>query len=409
MVDTLVDGATDDAIENSDSLWGPYWINEQIGALCFIDVNNDLAVRRTTNGGTTWVKTVIHAGGVRHLAVWFDKETPGDVGTLLHMFYLDVAGGPGASIAGYRTFDIADSGLGTDRTISSTLDVSSVEQLNKSALTKTVNGNLLIAYFTLNDTAGAVHRSVDGGASWTARTDVFEGANDFALLFPADVDPGDVVCLFNPANDELTIKMYDDSENTWTEFGTVVMTVAHISGARRGYNAAVRHSDNHILVVGRNEDASATGDLKTADLTVNDITTPVISNATDVVTDANGGGTPGIMINQQNDDVYVGYLRGTFFSLVECFYQISTDDMATWDGEVAMSQDGQLDSRTSSAGRTVGDSGGRWQPSWFNDDDSDIFVNVSHDIEIAAVGAPVGVSSAMGVVVNVAPTEVVQY
>ena len=412
MVDTVVDAFALNDVELSGGTWGPYWIDDQIGAIAFISATT-FSVWRTTNGGSSWTENAVDSSAsARHVAAWFDQETPGDTGTILHLVCLDSVGADGTNEFYYRDFDISDGTFGTRRLIQGGLTVSTFEQTNKTAITKTRSGNLIAAYRTVSGPTSGVERSTDGGVTWDVRTDVFESSADaFVVFFPADTDDDDdAVCLFVHNTDLLTIKMYDETANSWTEFGTNVFSCDNTGGLRRLFDASVRHSDGHIVVAGWNLENNAAADLQVADLTVDNITTPAISNEVDILTNQDdAGGTPGVFINQQNDDVYVGYIKGTaFFATVEMFYQLSTDDLASWDGEVAMSEDGLKDIRSSHAGRTVGDDGGRFQPSWFVDGDFDVLVNETNDVVIAAVegGAPalpVEVPAAHGAVVLVVP------
>jgi len=176
--------------------------------------------------------------------------------------------------------------------------------------------------------------------------------------------------------------MYDDSENDWTE--SVIVHLATSDGVHIGMDAAVRHSDSHILLVfhGFNDDPS--DDLITYDLTVDDIDTPTWSQGDQLFTNVGEQAQVAIFINQQNDDVYIAWLSGgTWESSVDVVYKKSTDGMDSWGAEQSYSEDGPVDFRGLQAGRTVGDSGGRYQPIFYNDDSTDIWVNLTNDIEFA--------------------------
>ena len=92
-----------------------------------------------------------------------------------------------------------------------------------------------------------------------------------------------------------------------------------------------------------------------------------------------------VFINQQDDSVYVAYVKGgTWGSAVDAVFKKSSDGMANWAAESSYSEGAADDIRMVHAGRTVGASGGRYQPVFFNDDLNDIFVNLTYDVEIAA-------------------------
>ena len=60
--------------------------------------------------------------------------------------------------------------------------------------------------------------------------------------------------------------------------------------------------------------------------------------------------------------------------------------MGSWDAEQAYSEDTSTDLRLVRAGRTVGNAGGRYQPTFYNELAASIWVNLNNDIEFAAVG-----------------------
>lgn len=381
MVDTLVETDIDAGADQAQALWGPYWSDISTGVIVFSDGGLDISFARTTDKGANWSTTQIQAGGVRQMSVWYDKETPGDTGTLLHLAWLDNIG---ADFAYYRTLDVSDASLGTLREVDNTVTVNTSKTLNRVAITKAVNGNLVFAFAT--QTEIECYRSDDDGVSWDARADVFETATeeDWVLLFPADVDAGDAAALFwdRSAND-ISIKMYDESANTWTE--TSIDTDAADDSIHINMDGAIRHSDKHLLIAFHSNDDNNGDDLRTYDLTVDSIASPTITTKTVIFTNQSASAQVGMFINQQNDDVYLAYMKGgTWQATVDVVYHISTDGMGVWGSEQAYSESLADDFRVVQAGRTVGDDGGRYQPSFFDDDEVDVYINETNDVEIAA-------------------------
>jgi len=385
MADTLVETDVTSLLDSRNGLWGPYWININTAIIVFSNGANDLKFARTTDKGATWATTEIEAGTVGSIAAWYDKETPGDNGTLVHIAWLDFTDAGGSEDAKYVTVNVLDGTVGTIRTIDGGLTLTILEM--RIAITKTVNGNLIVAFSS--NTEIECYRSTDAGANWTDRADVFETTTeeDFVLLFPADVDAGDAAALFwDRSADVISVKMYDDSANTWTETsisGSMFDDPTHI-----GMDGAIRHSDNHLLMAAHSDEDTTTDDILTWELTVNSIASPTVTAQTNVVTDQAESGQVSVFINQQNDDVYVAYLKGgTWEATVDVVFHISTDDMSTWGTEQAYSESAADDFRLVQAGRTVGNDGGRYQPSFYDDDQTDIYVNETNDVEIAAVSA----------------------
>jgi len=380
MADTTVDSAAEGELDQKRGLWGPYWSDKDTGVIIFIDDGTDLHFRRTTDAGAGWSsETTIKAGSIMGFAAYADMEVPGDSGTLIHIAYLDDTA---TDTVYYRSLDVSDGTLGTEQTIT-TATIDATPSFNRIAITKAVNGNLLVVFST--QTEGPCYRSTDSGANWTSRTDPIENpaSEDFITLYPADVDDGDCVILFGDRGaEEMSIKMYDDSANTWTE--TSVGTFEQ-NFDEHYFDAAIRLSDKHLLVALWNIADLSTSDLNTYDITVDSIASPTVTAKTDVVTNQDESAYCGMIINQQNDDVYVAYAKGgTLNSSTDVVFHKSDDDMATWETESAYSEDTADDIRLIHGGRSVTSLGGRIQFSWFNDDLNDIFVNLTNDIEITA-------------------------
>lgn len=392
MANTAVDLSIYTSLEDAQGLWGPYWIDSLTAVIVYIDSNVEPAFRYTDDGGQTWTKTLIESGpSVRQLVCWFDRETSDDGGNLIHVMYLDSQGSAGSEFCKYVSVDIQTSGptLGTLRTIFSNLTVHSTSAFNRIALTKAVNGRIVAALTTqVNNETFKSDEIIPPYFAATAiaiDNDLYETPTeeDWALLFPADVDPGDVVAIFiDRSASEITIKMFDDSLGTWSE--TLLETGVTSLSDRPGYDGAVRHSDRHILLVAHLAESVSGDALRTYDLTVDNISTPTVTDKGDIFDAVTFEVGTGILINQQSGAVYVAWLTGTSNSSKDCVYVISTNGMASWGSEQVYSEGVADDNRRCQGGRTIGDDGGRWQPTWHNDDNLAIYVNLVNDVEIAA-------------------------
>lgn len=392
MADTIVDVAANAVADDKDGLWGPYWSDVNTGVIVYVDSGFDISFARTTDKGANWNITEIEAGTVRQLAVWYDKETPGDTGTLVHIAWLDSADAEGSQDARYVTVDVSDGGVGAIRTVDGDLTVDNLSRNNRIAITKAVNGRMLVAFST--QTEIECYKSAETSAPYFAAAatdiaDVFETATqeDWVILFPANVDAGDCCALFwDRSTDELSVKMYDDSDDSWTETsisGSMVDDSIH-----KAMDGAVRHSDNHVEIAAHSNEDDAGDDLLTWDLTVDSIASPTITAKANIFTDQGESAQVSVHINQQNDDVRVAYLKGgTWQATVDVVYHLSDDGMGSWGAEQAYSEAAADDIRLVPAGRTVGDDGGRYQPCFYNSDLRDIFVNETNDVEITAAAA----------------------
>lgn len=388
MADTTVDDTVNGQIDTRQGAWGPYWSDISTAVIIYVDSDNDLQYARTTDKGANWTLVELLVGTIHRLAAWYDQETPGDTGTLVHFVYMESAGDDFF----YRTIDVTDATLGTERTIAALTTVDTNGGDLKVCLTKSRNANLYAGYYSDGSQEIDFLRSVDAGVNWVSRAALYEagaGNNDFARLFPANTgDDADICALYwDSSVNDITVKMYDDSANTWTE--TNIDTDATDNSSLVNMDGAIRHSDSHLLMGFHSNDDNAGDDLRTYDLTVDSIASPTITAKTNIFTNQGESAQAAVFINQQNDDVYFAYVKGnpSWAATCDIVYHISTDGMGVWGSEQAYSEASPDDLRYVQSGRTVGDDGGRYQPIWFNDDLLDLFINEVNDVEIAASAA----------------------
>jgi len=363
-------------------LWGPFWLNTTTAVIALVDGGADMAVERTTNSGVDWTPTVVNSVGIRQAAAWFDQQTPGDDGTLLHMAYMDSTD----TTVYYRTFDISADSLGTERTVDATVTVSTSRNLNRIGITKARSGNLVICFET--PTEIECYDSTDG-ITWNAVGDAFEtaGQADFILMYPANMaDTADVAAIFwDRSANEITAKIYDDSDSggVWTQSTSTITATA--DNVYLNMDCATRHSDGLILCAAHNAHDTAGNDIVTWSVTPT-AEDPTIITENDVVTNLDESAMVSLFINQQNDKVYVAYLKGgTWEGTVDVKYRTNTAfDTATWSSENAYSEAAAGDFEIVRSGRTVDSDGGFFQPVWYEDLGSQIFNNLVNDVPIAA-------------------------
>jgi hypothetical protein len=390
--DTVVESDPHPSIDQKNALHGPYWLNTTTGIIVYVNgPDTDMAYTITNDGGATWAESTIEVGSGHRPSVWFDQETPGDSGTNLNIFWIDhTTNGANDSDAKFVTVDVATGTIGTIRTVNDSITTTGFHQQVRTGMTKTVSGNIIACLETQVEIE--CYKSTDLFASdITAIANAFESTSseDSLLLFPADTgDNNDAVGIFwDNSDNEISVKMYDDSMDTWNE--TLISGSMTIDTNNMGYDGSIRLSDNHILLVAHSNNDFALDDLMTWDLTVNSIASPTVTARTNIFTDQGESAQTGMLINQQNDDVYVSYLKGgTWGTAVDVVYHISTDGMVNWGSEINYSETTD-DYRIIHGGRTVGNNGGRVQWSFFDDDDVIIYVNLVNDIEIDVAIPPV--------------------
>ena len=93
MADTVVDASAYTQLMYKPGPWGPYWSDESTAIIVYLDPNQDVVFARTTDKGANWTSpTKIHEStSAEASACWYDKETPGDAGTLIHIVWMDDA------------------------------------------------------------------------------------------------------------------------------------------------------------------------------------------------------------------------------------------------------------------------------------------------------------------------------
>jgi hypothetical protein len=326
--DTEVAADPHPSLDQKNALWGPYWLNTTTGVIIYVLSPDDLRVSRTEDGGANWAESTIEvASGFAHRpSVWFDQETPGDTGTNLNLFWLDhTTNGADDTDAKFAVYDVATGTVGTVRTVDAGITTTGFHWEVRTGMTKTVSGNIIACLETQAEIE--CYKSNDlFAADNNAIADAFEATSseDSMLIFPADTgDDNDAAALYwDESASEISIKMYDDSADTWNE--TSVSSGMDLTDQNVGWDAALRLSDKHVLLAAHSNDDSAADNLMTWNLTVDSIASPTVSATTNVFTGVNQAGQVGMVINQQTDTVYVGYLLGgAYFGTVDVTYHIT--------------------------------------------------------------------------------------
>ncbi|MBA7549798.1 hypothetical protein ES705_42295 [subsurface metagenome] len=370
---------------------GIFWTSPTVGYVIYADYYYDLLYRKTADGGASWAAAVpiAAAGSCYTLSYdcWADWQTAGDAGTKIHIVYVS----HDTNEVRYVYLDTSDDSVGGDDLIETCqgtgiFDITVGLLYAMVSITKTRGGNLAVAlkYWDNTDVKFNSFYTSPDADTWTSKTSPYagEGYADYCLLFPGnEADNQDVWGVFWDTDaDEISLKTYDDSGNSWSEqsisLNMIKSTVLQMDGA-------IRFSDGHLIFA-----AWSIYDNALADLMVWDINGAAsITAKTNVLTDSAESFLTSVFINQDNDDIYVAYARGTTAAdLVAVFYKKSDDGGATWSGETAMQADAEDDERWISCGAVKAAWGGKFQPVWFNDDLDDIFTNTDNGISIAAEG-----------------------
>ena len=321
-----------------------------IGYWFYFNSTADFEVAKTTDGGASWtplfeVDSDATITGVA-FDVWFDKWTPGDSGTLIHICWFDDAN----DLVKYNTLDTSGDSLGTERTVFT--GATAVAGYGTFvSVTKTRSGYLYCAYDLDAGAEMGLHRSTDAGVNWSASLDAtfVEAANDHCMLFPASNtgDDNDCWAVYQDSSaDALTLKMWDSSAGSATESATIQSMVETISDTvgQYGFSASVRHSDGHLIIASMSARDTAAADHQVFDVNG----TGSITELTAINTNKDDHYDPRVFIDQNTNDIYVAY-RGkrdgleTLGTTTKVYYTKSTDDGTSWSAGDTAYQEGAAD------------------------------------------------------------------
>ncbi len=397
MADVEVTGDTTSVTTERWSGRGPYWTSPSVGYIVVTGSTSAIDVYKTTDSGATWAAQDTAnnpaSSNNRSIGAWWDKETKDNSGTLLYIAWVQTTD----SAVHYIQFNTSDDTYGTDRTIDS-LTISSTSSSSDVSVVVAKSGRVYVCArgdfaADTEDTDHSMRSSSDGFATNNvSETSPYSADEEVVVLLPgSDADMDDIsAVVFDAVNQDLEFWKYDESAGTWgvTTIDASISVVASSARLYKGiFSAVSRHSDEAILVAYWNDFIATTADFRSAEILQ---ATPTITQKTNIDTNTDNSAQVGLLINQQNDDVYVAYLGSdagdeAWGSALICYFKLSTDDMDTWGTEQTYGVQND-DLRAVALGQTVGNDGGRVMPCWFNHDLTSIHVDDGNDVEIAAAG-----------------------
>ncbi len=93
MADITVDASVNTTLHQRAVRAGPVWVNVNTAYIFYVDGSSDLVYQKTSDGGATWAAAVsVKTGTLIKASIWFDKWTPGNAGTLIHIAYTESVG-----------------------------------------------------------------------------------------------------------------------------------------------------------------------------------------------------------------------------------------------------------------------------------------------------------------------------
>lgn len=306
----------------------------------YVDTNNDVVFKKSTDGGIEWSAfTVIFAGTVTYLSVWYDRWSNIAAG-LIHIAYTE----SGGSDTLYRTINVENAdALSTETTIFAGASQATGGSLS---ITRSRGGNVYCRTCIDAGVEGGFFRllnaNVPNGA-WDAARTVNEtlATTDQMILVPGwAADTNDIFGFFWDASaEEISRQNYDDSANSWAETSIATsMTDQLASTAFPHYAASVDITNSRNLLV-----AWSNVDTLNADLRCWYVTDAAITEVTNVVLNSTDDqGLCGIGIDTATEDWYVFYTgksdgSQTYPTSTHLYYKQSTDDGTTWGSETVLS------------------------------------------------------------------------
>ncbi len=333
----------------------------------------EICYSKTTNGGTSWTYTGAIDSATRYtfraFSVWYDKWTVGDIGTKIHI----AANCYDDDIVHYNYLDTSD-----DSTRGAWANAFGSGSCNApdtaTTVAKSSDGYL---FFTSGGTNGfIVGKSMNGGDSWTDITPsyaFFGDDDDQAQILP--LSSGDMLIIYEDITaDTLYSFVYDEATDTWDASATTLTTIATHVTYYAPWGAVFDKSTNDTYLAVNTASATAGGDLKTYKFSDSSRSW---STLTDIYADIGAeGGTVKMAIDQNNQDLYAIYVRGTIGTNAHIHYKKSTDGGSSWGSENQVSA--TLDDNRHVTTNFMSDE--RIYAGWFDDDNNDLFGNTVADI-----------------------------
>jgi hypothetical protein len=376
---------------------------DQVGYIFFIDATNDLAYRKTTNGGTNWAAPQVIDStltGWTIVSVWYDQWTPGDTsGTKIHIAAID-------DVTGNAYYTFLD-------TSSDTLKGSVVSVIDQTTYTESAGGvpsitrgagGALFLSANFNTTAGGyISKSTDGaGDTWGDVTPASWSsvAIDQIQLLPLVTDNDIIAIKAQTADNTIRSRIYDEAGDTWDgSWSASIASLTENATYDQWFAGAVRKSTGDVYLTFNNNTNNASNDMEFWTFTDSGRSW---TQGTNIRTNSPQVLAPVPMVDEITGNVYVAYIGGdTDFPLngsgvnnvAYVYYQYSTDGGTSWSGAHGVVTDEIGDDYKSLSGNM--NSPSRLFVAFYDDDDEDIHgtsiwssnVQVEANIDTAIIDA----------------------
>lgn len=335
--------ATDNGDEYSSSIRRIVTTAAGTAYFFYEDACEDLNYKKSTDKGASWGSAALVEAAVnfRKSAIWADWWTPGNTGSLIHIWNVT---GDGVY---YRALDTSDDSLSCEVLVHSFGSITNTGAAHNTAVLDGVRarGDNLYVVWAIDDVLGnelGAAVSSDDGGCWddTISTPWESTAIDRIILQPgAESNSNDIWAFFADVSaDELDLKVYDSTCDSWSTTNIAASMNINVFTGTYQFDAAPVRSDNGSILIALTDGDTAGTDLKAWKV----LSAASITALTDVFTDETDHIGCAIAIDQSTSDIYVFYNGSegeTFATALTTNYKKSTDDGTTWGTETQFNED----------------------------------------------------------------------
>ena len=349
--------------------------SDQVGYVFYLDSSRNLVYNKTTDGGATWgTKVALHSGLTSDgPIIWYDKWTPGDTGTKIHVIHAT----ENDDDIYYIEFDTSDDSYSTPIKINGTHTTGNVWTYTRYYISKSIDGVLYVAQ--IDDESNLTY-SVKCSGTCTTDTNWSDAGT---LPFSSQAD-GDVILMPIENGDILGINQRDASggiywakyssvTNTWGS-QTLLLGVSQVDSYRSPWGATVNPDNYDVYFTIHNNPYSNTSTIYT--YLYNAGTWTAKTNL-----DSSNAQVPSVSLglDRNNGDVYAAYPDQNGYRPIN--QRSSANGMTTWSSYVYLCS-ANTDAYRSISVNLINDE--RLYAVWFDDTNDDLV-----GITIADLAAPI--------------------
>ncbi len=332
-----------------------------------------IAFRKTTTGGAAWGTLRILAPGLgaTMVSVWYDRWTPGDTtGTKIHVVYSDDV----TDDYYYTYLDTNGDEIGFNKPV---ILGSAITELGVGTpgITKGAGGALFLSGQFNTTAGGKVYKSVNGGDTWSDVTP--SGWSSVAIdqiqLLPLLTGDDIMAIKAQTADDTIRYQIYDETNDQWPDSWTSIATLTENTTYDQWFSATIKKSTGDVYLTFANQTANAANDIEFWSFDESNRGSGFVKGTNNVYDNSNVILSPITLIDENNGNLYVAYLRGTLENNMGVYYKTSTDGGDTWSAESANLGPGLVDDHKYLHSTLL--SGDRLYIFWYNDDLEDIMGN----------------------------------